>query len=74
MIDYGLDDQGSIPCSGRDFSLRHRVQTGYGPHAAFQWVSGVKRLKREVEYFLPSNGKVKHTWTLTSTLLGVLRE
>jgi hypothetical protein len=31
-----MEDRGSIPGRGNDgnFSLRHRVQTGYGPHKA----------------------------------------
>jgi hypothetical protein len=27
---YGLDDQGSVQCRGRDFFLRQLVQTGAG--------------------------------------------
>jgi hypothetical protein len=44
-----LDDRGSITGSDRDFSLLHRVQTGYGVHPASYPVdtvgpfSGVKR-------------------------------
>jgi hypothetical protein len=33
-IIYGLDNQVSIPGKGRDFFLRHRVQTGPGAHPA----------------------------------------
>jgi len=32
LLDYGLDDQGSIPGRGKTFSLRHRVQTNFGAH------------------------------------------
>jgi hypothetical protein len=31
---YGLDDRGLGPCRGRNFSLRHHVQTGSGVHPA----------------------------------------
>jgi hypothetical protein len=31
---YRLDYRGSIPGGGWEFSLRHRVQTGSGPHTA----------------------------------------
>jgi hypothetical protein len=32
---YGLDDRGSIPGEGWEFSLHHRVQTGSGAHPAY---------------------------------------
>jgi hypothetical protein len=31
-LDYGLDDQGSIPAWAGNFSLHHHVQNGSGAH------------------------------------------
>jgi hypothetical protein len=39
-LSYGLDEQRSIPGRDRSFSLRHRLQTGTGAHAAYQMGNG----------------------------------
>jgi hypothetical protein len=33
-LGYGLDEEGSITGRDSEFFLRHRVQTGSGPHPA----------------------------------------
>jgi hypothetical protein len=59
--DYGLDDRGSILSRGREWSLRHRVQTGSGAiQSPIQWVPGLKRPGREVNHFPPFSAKVKN--------------
>jgi len=35
LLGYGQDDRGSVPGRGKNFSLRHRVQTSPGSHPAF---------------------------------------
>jgi len=60
-----LDDRGSILCKGRDFSHRHRVQTGSGAHSPAyptgtgEGFPGVKRLEREADHSFPFSAKVK---------------
>jgi hypothetical protein len=53
VIGYELEDQGSTPGSGRDYSVGYYVQTGFGVHTVSYPVStetisiGIKRLQRE---------------------------
>jgi hypothetical protein len=53
-----MDDRSSIPGRSRDFSVRHRVQTGSGAHPASfargtgSSYPGVKRSRREDDLHL----------------------
>jgi hypothetical protein len=73
-----MDDRGSIPDWGGDFSLCLRIHTGYGANPAYkEWVSRaifarVKLLGLEADYSSPSSAEVKNTWSYTSTLPYVL--
>jgi len=60
-LDYGMDDQGSIP--------GHCVQTGsVGPtQPLIQRVPGVNRPGCEVDHSLLSSAEVKNRWRYTST-------
>jgi hypothetical protein len=50
MTDYRLDDRGSIPGRGRNFSLLHElVQTYSGAHPPIQWVTAGKVLEHEAD-------------------------
>jgi hypothetical protein len=72
-----MDDRGSIPGkSGAGiFSLRHRVQTGFGAHAASYPMGNkgsspeVKWPKSEADHSPASNAEVKNAWICTSILL-----
>jgi hypothetical protein len=56
-----------------NFSLRHRVQTGFGAHPASYSVSasgsflGVQRPGYEADHSYPSSAEVKNAWNYTST-------
>jgi len=39
LLDYGMDHQGSIRFTGRDFLLCHQVKAGSAPHPASYSVS-----------------------------------
>jgi len=75
---YGLDDRGCrvrFPVGTRNFSLHHRVQTGFATHQPpIQWVPGslflgVKRPGSEAHHSPPSGAEVKNAWSYTSTPL-----
>jgi hypothetical protein len=59
-MSYGLDNRGSVPGRGRDFSLHHRLQTGSGVHPISYTCTivirgsfpGVKRPGREADLHL----------------------
>jgi hypothetical protein len=61
----------------KDFSLRHRIQTGSAAYPASCSVlfsssfPGVKRPELETNYLPPSNAEVKNAWSCTSTPLYV---
>jgi hypothetical protein len=69
---YGLDIRDSIACTGKNFFLRHHVQTSSGhTQRLSQCVSGALSRGRVVEpitdYPPPSSAKVKNKWNYTST-------
>jgi hypothetical protein len=69
-------DRGSIPRRGRDFSLRHSVQTGPEAHtASYQMRAGSSPFRNKAAVteadHLPS-AEVKNTWSYTTTPLYVL--
>jgi len=71
-LGYGLDDQGSAPCRGRNFSLHYHFQTSCGAHPASHPVCtrnifpGVKQPVCEANHSPTSNAKVKNVWSYTS--------
>jgi hypothetical protein len=67
--DYGLDDRGSNPGGGWEFSLRHRVQTSSGAHTTSYPLilgltsPGVKRLGHEANHSPPCSVEAKNAWS-----------
>jgi len=71
-----LDDRGSISDRGRDFSLRHRIQTvsealpgSYLRGTGDSFPRRVKQAGREADQSLPSSAEVKNAWSYTSSWL-----
>jgi hypothetical protein len=65
---YGLDDRGSIPDSAINFSLCHRVQTGYGAHwAPYPMSTGGSFPWGEADNSPLSCAEVKNAWSYTFT-------
>jgi len=68
-----LDDRDSIPGRGRDSSLRHLVQTGFGTHSSSYTMGGgdtfsrVNRPDREADHSPLSSAGIKNAWSYTST-------
>jgi hypothetical protein len=62
------------PQQGKEFSLLHVVQTGYGAHPTSNpmvtraFFPGVKRPGREANHSQPASAEVKKIWIYTSTL------
>jgi hypothetical protein len=69
-----LDDWSSITRRGRDFSLRHRVQTGSEAHQVSYPMGttnsfpGIKRPGCEANHSPPTSVEFKNAWSYTSTL------
>jgi len=67
-----MDDRGSIPGRGRDFSLRHRVQTVLRAYpASYQEATmglllRVKLPVRVADYSPPFRGGFNNVWRYTS--------
>jgi hypothetical protein len=63
-----------ISAGAENFSLHHRVQTGFGAHPTSCPVGtsdsfpGVKRPGREADHSLPSSADIKIAWRYTSTI------
>jgi len=68
-----VEDIDSIPDRGRNFSLRHRVQSGFGVHPASYLMStkgsslGVEQPGRQADHSLPSSAEVKNACSYTSS-------
>jgi len=77
-LGYGLDDRCSILGRGRNYSLRHRVQTGSGAHPAFYPKGNrgsfreLKGLGHEGHQLPPSSVEVRNAWRYTSTPADVI--
>jgi len=77
LIDFRLDDRGSIPGSGRKsififFSLPPRPDRLWSPPILIfkgyrGFVLGVKRPGREADHSPPSSSEVKNGWNYVST-------
>jgi hypothetical protein len=65
-----VDDRGSIPGRGRDFSVRHGVQTSSGAHpisclmGAGVTFPGRKAAGRETDH--SSSAEIKNVWSYAS--------
>jgi hypothetical protein len=72
VIGFVMDDGGSIPVSGKKFSLRHCAQSDVGTYPLSHLVStsrsfpGVKRPESEACHQPPSIFEVKNSWSITS--------
>jgi hypothetical protein len=68
-----VDDRGSVPGRGGDFSLCHYVQTGSEAHPASCPVAtggsfpSLRRPEREADHSPLYRAEVKNVWSYTST-------
>jgi hypothetical protein len=63
VSEYGLDDRGSIPGRGKEFSSSPCVQTGSGVHPASYPMGterGKARLGRDADHSPPPSAEVKY--------------